>query len=312
MTSLGTEQASALRRILVDTVEHPVSPQPPRRPLIAGLIAVPLAAALVVGTVVFGPSPDAAQASEALRDAADRTISVSDPFVGEGEYLKITTEQAFLAYEVTADGDYSAYRSTTVTEVFVPASPGDDWVQRVTAQPATEFYGEASHAAAERDWANTVDNGVVQISRDSDGDFVHARELGGEVAAPVLPSDPEEALAFLYDMPYGNGTDEGALSYAAQLLRDGTMAAEQRSTLYQALALLPGIRITDGNAALDGRTGIAFSIDSDTTVPEIIVDPDTGQFIGQRSLTPAAQGAIPAGTVEDYTAVTTTVVDEVP
>ncbi len=312
MTSLGTEQASALRRILVDTVEHPVSPQPPRRPLIAALIAVPLAAALVVGTVVFSPNPDAAEASEALRDAADRTISVSDPVVGDGEYLKITTEESFLAYEVAADGEYSAYRSTSMTEVFVPASRGDDWVQRVTAQPATEFYGGASRAAAERDWANTVENGVVRIVRDSDGDFVHARELGGEITEPVLPSDPEDALAFLHEMPYGDGTDAGALSYAAQLLRDGTMAAEQRSTLYRALALLPGIRITDGNAALNGRTGIAFSIDSDTTVPEIIVDPDTGQFIGERSLTPAAQGAIPAGTVEYYTAVTTTVVDETP
>lgn len=312
MTSLGTEQATALRRMLVDTVEQPAPRRAPKRPLIAGLIAAPLALALVVGAVAFGPSPDAAQAAEALRDAANRTITVSDPVVGPGQYLKTTTEQAYLGYEVNAEGEYSAYRASTVTEVFTPADPEKDWVQRVTASPATDFYGEASHAAAKRDWASTVKDGVVRVTRATDGNFVHVRELGGDVEEQALPKDPKEALAFLHDAPYGKRTDAGALAYAAELLREGSMVAEQRSTLYRALALLPGIRITDGNASLNGRTGIAFSIDSDTSTPEILVDPATGQFIGERTLTPAAQGPIPAGTVEDYTAVTTTVVDEAP
>lgn len=309
MTSLGTEQTSALRRILVDTVE--AKPRP-RRSLLIALVAVPVAAALAVAVVVGGPSPQRAEAVEALRDAAAATITVSDPVVGPGEYLKISTEAAYLAYEVDADGDYTAYLSPSLTEVFVPAEAGTDWVQRVTAEPATEFYGEASRAAAERDWASTVEGGVVRIVRDPAGDFVHAAELGGAVPESELPADPEAALRYLHEQPYGDGTDVGALAYAAQLLRTGTMTAPERSTLYQALALLPGIRITDGNATLTGRTGIAFSLDADVTTPEIIVDPATGQFIGERTFTPATQGAIPAGTAMEYTAVTTSVVSEAP
>lgn len=312
MTTLGPDQTATLRRILIDSVEHPAPGRTPRRLAIAGLVAVPLAAVLAIGGLVLGPRGDSAQAADALRDAAERTISVSDPVVGPGQYLKITTEAAYLAYEADEAGTYTAYLSPSLTEVFMPADPGQEWVQRVTAEPATEFFGAASRAAAKRDWATTVENGAVQITRDPNGDFVHAAELGGDTPPRAMPDDPREALAFLHDRPYGDGTDAGALSYAAQLLREGTLTAPERSTLYRALAMLPGIRITDGNATLDGRTGIAFSLASTSTIPEIIVDPDTGLFIGERALIPSARDAIPAGTPESYTAVTTTVVEQAP
>lgn len=311
MTSLGHDQTTALRRVLVETVEHPTPQRAPRGPLITGLVAIPLVAALV-GALVIGANGGSAQAAEALRDAADRTITVSDPIIGRGQYLKITTEAAYLAYESDEAGVYTAYLSPSVTELFVPADREREWVQRVTAEPATEFFGAASRAAAERDWAATVENGVVRVTRDSNGDFVHATELGGDIQDVTMPEDPKDALAFLHERPYGDGTDSGALVYAAQLLREGTMTAPERSTLYRALAMLPRIRITDGNATLDGRRGIAFSLESDTTTPEIIVDPDTGLFIGERTLTRTAQDAIPAGTPESYTTVTTTVVDQAP
>ncbi|ROS30019.1 hypothetical protein EDF22_1778 [Rathayibacter sp. PhB127] len=311
MTSPGQDQTTALRSLLVETVEQSTAPRPARArgALITGLVAVPLAAALVLGVVVLDPGAGSAEASEALRSAADATITVEDPIVGAGQYLKITTEAAYLAYEVDADGDYTAYLSPSITEVFIPADAGTDWVQRVTAEPATAFYGEASRAAAERDWASTVQSGVVQITKDPEGDFVHAAELGGEVAEESLPTDPGEALAALRRLPWGDGTDAGALSGAAELLRSGTLTGAERSTLYRALAMIPGIRIADGSAVLDGRTGIAFSLDADADVPEIVIDPATGLFIGERTLTSSDQGAIPAGTEQQYTAVTTLVVD---
>lgn len=318
MTSLGPNQSAALRRILIDTVEqtrpHPVRDHRPtkRRALITGLIAAPVVAAIAITAVVVGPGVSQAEAAEALRNVADVTITTSDPVVGPEQFLKVTTEAAYLAYESDADGYYTAYLSPSVTEVFIPSDPEEQWVQRVTAEPATAFYGDASRAAAQRDWAETVRGGIVRVTRDAEGDFVHAAELGGDLTDIPMPENPDQALAFLHERPYGDGTDIGALSYAAQLLREGTMNANERSTLYRALALLPGIRITDGNAVLDGRTGIAFSLDADVNTPEIIVDPDTGLFIGERSLTVAATGAIPAGTEEEYTAVTTTVVNEAP
>ena len=311
-------QSAALRGILIDAVEQATSrpsrarQRKMRTSFLGALVAAPVAAAIAITAVAIGPGAASATAAEALRSAADVTITTSDPLVGPGQYLKVTTEAAYLAYESDADGQLSAYLSPSTTEVFIPSQPAQDWVQTVTAAPATEFYGDASRAAAQRDWAETVRGGVVRVSRAANGDFADAEELGGEIADVPLPSDPEQALGFLHERPYGDGTDSGALAYAAQLLRDGTMPAKQRSVLYQALALLPGIRISDENAVLDGRTGIAFSLDADASAREIIVDPTTGLFIGERVLTTTATGAIPAGIDQEYTAVSTTVVDDAP
>ena len=318
MTYPDPTQTAALRGILIDTVEQTAShhararQRKVRTPLLAALIAAPVAATLAITAVVVGPGVASATAAEALRSAADVTITTSDPVVRPGQYLKVTTEAAYLAYESGADGQLTAYLSPSKTEVFIPSQTGQEWVQKVTAEPATKFYGSASHAAAERDWAETVRGSVVRVVRAANGDFAQADELGGEIADVPLPDTPEQALAFLHERPYGDGTDAGALAYAAQLLREGTMPAHQRSVLYRALALLPGIRISDGKAVLDGRTGIAFSLNADAGGREIIIDPDTGRFIGERVLTTASNGAIPAGTDQEYTAVSTTVVDEAP
>lgn len=310
MTSLGPDQTTALRRLLIDTVEQPAPSRSPRRPLIPVLVAAPLTAILVVGFVLSGAGTPSASAADALRLAAGKTITVSDPVVGPGQYLRITTYAAYLAYEVDERGRYSAYLSPSSTEVFVPANPGSEWVQRTTAEPATAFFGSDSHAAYERDRAATLADGPVQVTRSMDGDFVHAAELGGAVPERTLPRQPEAALEFLRDTP--DPSDIGALAYAAQLLRGGTMSAADRAVLYRALALLPGIRISDGEANLNGRTGIAFSLQSDVETPEIIVDPDTGEFIGERTLTRVTQDAVPAGTVSSYTAVSTDVVESAP
>ena len=317
MTRLDPHTVAALRGLLRETVDEGVSPaarapqSTARRSLVVALVATPLAVALAITAVAVGPGTDSAAAA-ALREAATATIATSDPVVGPGQYLKVTTEAAYLAYEHDADGRLAAYLSPSTTDVFIPSDPDADWVQRITARRATEFYGDASHAAAQRDWEETLRGGIVRVTRDAEGDFAQSSELGGQIPDVPLPERPEDALAFLYKAPYGDGTDAGALRFAAQLLRDGTMPARERSILYEALALLPGIRITDGHAVLDGRTGIAFSLDPAVITTEIIVEPTTGLFLGERRLTVTTNGAIPAGSVEEYTAVATTVVNSAP
>lgn len=308
--SLETSQRDALRDILKHNAEQPI-PRRPHRVAIAAAIAGPVAIALVVVSVVV-PGRATAQAAEILRQAADQTITTSDPVVETGEFLKITTDAAYLAYESAADGNLTAYLSPSITEVWVPAGTGDDWVQRVTAERATAFYGGSARAAAERDWKSTVAGGVVRTTRAANGEFVEVHELGGEVDLGDLPDSPQAALNYLHSG--ADPTDAGALAFAAQLLRDGTMKAAERAVLYDALALLPGIRITDDTAVLDGRTGVAFSLDPVGVLDrqEIIIDPTTGQFIGERELATADQGAVPAGTSVAYTAVTVEVVNSAP
>ncbi|MFC0109133.1 hypothetical protein [Kibdelosporangium aridum] len=71
---------------------------------------------------------------------------------------------------------------------------------------------------------------------------------------------------------------------AADALRSGLLPAEVRSALYQALTRLRGLELTDSAANLDGHKGIALGIDDGERRREIIVDPGTGAFIGERQI----------------------------
>jgi hypothetical protein len=119
-----------------------------------------------------------------------------------------------------------------------------------------------------------------------------------------LPRDP----ARLYDRLAVDAAGEPAprwttLDNAATALHTGLLPADLRAALCKALALVPGIRVVDGTADLDGRGGVGFGVTDDYGfVHEIIVDPQTGRFIGERSTSPT-------GTELASTAVTVDVVD---
>ncbi|QEE61012.1 hypothetical protein FVA74_05060 [Salinibacterium sp. dk2585] len=270
-----------------------------------------MAAAIVAAGVIL-PGMPAAKAAEVLRVASAQTITVADPVVGPGQYLKVTTDAAYFAGESDANGTVTGYIAPSTTEVWMPSDNTENWVQRVTAKPATDFYGDGAQDAAQRDWESTLASGIVQVTHAANGRFIELRELGGDVDLGDLPDAPREALTYLRATT--DPSDEGVLHFAAELLRDGTMSAPQRAVLYEAIALLPSIRITQDTAVLDGRTGTAFSVEPTGAHDrlEIIIDPATGRYIGEREVTTTAMGAVPAGTTVSYSAVDTQVVSSAP
>jgi hypothetical protein len=132
-----------------------------------------------------------------------------------------------------------------------------------------------------------------------------------------LPRDPHALLAILNPtLPSGKPVGAGpALGSSVLILRSGLVPADLRAAIYQALALLPGLQVTDRSANLDGRVGVALGVDDEPTNirREIIIDPDTGQFIGERivQLRADARTGLPAGTLLDSSSVTTGVVGAV-
>ena len=83
----------------------------------------------------------------------------------------------------------------------------------------------------------------------------------------------------------------------ADLLRSGLVPADLRAALYRVLGKVPGLEITEQVANLDGKKGTAYGISDDGTRHDVIIDPATGQFIGERQITDEGFEGIPAGTV---------------
>ncbi|MEC3982780.1 CU044_5270 family protein, partial [Amycolatopsis sp. H20-H5] len=134
-----------------------------------------------------------------------------------------------------------------------------------------------------------------------------------------LPRDPQK----LYDLMAADPSVTakpafgGVLDIATRLLKTGTVPADLKESLYRAVAKIPDLRVTEQVANLDGRTGVALGVDpGDRTLRiEIIIDPATGEFIGQRFTQlkpyendPTSAGVKP-GTVTSSSSVKTTIVD---
>lgn len=307
--------AQGRNTLIEKMLDKPVLRRSRRRIQVAGFSALgtgALVTALVLTNVVGladwrgGAEPAAA---EALHSAALAAIESTDPVVGPGQYLLIETSA--VNGGMSDGGDYLYL---TKDELYVPADPQDDWVW--ARHPATVYqtFGPASEAASAH--VGDVHPGPQgELLEAPAGAFYGGEARQGTSDLEALPRDPVQLLNYIYRVTLGAGPspDGEALVFIADRLRTGTVPADLRAAFYEAAALIPGVTVTEGRATLDGRTGVAIGRDEGTIErQEIIIDPKTGLFIGERHVALSPVGDIPAGTVISWSAVKTSVADSAP
>jgi hypothetical protein len=282
---------------------------------LTSVAAAAVVAALITGDVVglAGWRGGAtAQAAEVLNNAAQITIKTADPTVNPGQYLKIQSTNVWSTTSVEADGSSYEWLDTEKSEMYIPADRGAEWVwQRSGRVPTTFFDAKTKDFVASQNIQPHP-----ELLRAASGAFYGSP--GGPFATDMStrPRDPYRLLNSIYKQTLGHGpsVDGEALVFIADLLRTGIVPADLRAALYKAAAMIPGVTITEGQANLNGRTGVAIgrSEGSVTGRQEIIIDPETGQLIGERAILTEPHGSIPAGTAATWTAIETTVVSEAP
>jgi RNA polymerase sigma-70 factor (ECF subfamily) len=127
------------------------------------------------------------------------------------------------------------------------------------------------------------------------------------------PRDPKKLLAAIEA-----AQEKGALQKAdrptlafltiAEVMSSGYVPADLRAALYRAARLIPGITLSS-KAELDGRKGVSVSAPSPYGIlqQEIVFDPKTGGFIGEREIVKKPVGDakhLPVGSVYSSTSVT--------
>jgi hypothetical protein len=279
----------------------PLKDKPTPRPRIARRVLLGATAA-VVGTLAVGQisvTAQSAHAADVLRATAAQTMTFVDPVAKPGEYLLVHTHANWRFSSQDASGNISTGMNAQTIDVYVPGNRDEDWV-------------------LDRDWGSIspapVDDEVI---RAKDGHF-----YGG----PWTPLNDEELDALprdgqaLYDhfnAQYQGGSasrDENNFVRITDLLRLGLVPADLRSGLYDALALIPGVTASE-QANFDGKVGVAIG----RTEPlrageraEIIIDPDTGLVIGERSIMTVAAFGFGSNDVVGHTAIDYRIVDEAP
>jgi hypothetical protein len=274
-----------------------------------------------------------ASAATVLKSAAVETLGSSDPVVGPGQYLLVQTNAVNLVQgsieadraKIEANGgsieeeDLVSYVEGARDDLYIPANRDDEWVWVRYTRTPVETFGPRSEALAQEalvvfpDQTMRLPGGAFDGGSAIDSYYIGTEPVRGYDA---LPRDPQQLLATIYELTVGMGPspDGEALVWIADRLRSGTVPADLRAALYEAAAKIPGVTITEQQATLGGTTGIA--IGRDETVngfrQDIIIDPATGQFIGERMVLLTGYGDVPEGTVMNSTSVTTTVVDSAP
>ncbi len=278
--------------------------------------AAAVVAALIAGDVIglAGWRGGAtAQAAEVLNNAAQTTIKTTDPVVLAGQYLRIKSTNVWGTYTNEADGSQYRWLDTEKSDMYIPADRSAEWVWQRSGRVPTTFFDAKS-----KDYA--LKQGIQpypELLRARNGAFYGSPGWWEATDLSKLPRDPNRLLNSIYKQTLGQGqsVDGQALVFIADLLRTGVVPAELRAALYKAAAMIPGVTVTEGQANLDGRTGVAIGRLEEgpaKTRQELIIDPKTGLLIGERSVLTQPQEGIPAGTATTWTAIETSVSNTAP
>ncbi|MFV9423496.1 CU044_5270 family protein [Microbacterium sp. S1037] len=322
------------RAALLRAIEAPATApgRRPRRPWMWVGSAVAATCALT-GVFVFGgalgaPGGADPAAAAVLGAAATAARDVVDPVVGPGQYLEVRTDAIYAASGTTeADTEEARERDTTteasdvtsflerdLRALWVPADRSADWIEVRCARVPVQTFGPRSETFAAE--SGGVEDNARQVFPGGKTEYGAPITMLDADSAADLPRDPHQLLERIYQENgnAGPSRDGEALVWLADRLRSGTVPAELRSVFYDTAALIPGVTITEEQATLNGRTGTAIGRDEGENGfrQDIIIDPATGEFIGERQVLLRPGADMPAGTATGSTSVTTTVVDAVP
>ncbi|MEU4762370.1 CU044_5270 family protein [Actinosynnema sp. NPDC023794] len=285
----------------------------------AAVVVLLVAGALIAQTVSFGPpAPATAEAVRTLDRAAAQSVGAVDEPVGPGQYRYVATHAWWMGTS-SVEGKVFARLTEHLLETWAPANPRDEWLLRrdVTGNEqwvvGTKEEAEAAGVADQRglpegEWRATCGDFFGESKCQDPGSWQNPT---AEWQAS-LPTDPDALFARLRaDAPDNDAGDAALFAYAADALRSGLVGKDVRAAIYQALTRIGGLEVTEERANLGGRVGIALGVDDGERRREIIIDPETGRFIGERVVATDDVQDFEAGTVLEFTAVSTGVVDAI-
>lgn len=294
-----------------------------RRTGLAAGVAAAAAAALILPTVQWSDSTQPAATVNAavaqlLNRAADH-IKSTDLHVPAGKFLYIREDAWWGAIEQ----DKYFYVQKNVLETWVPADWHDEWLQKrrftgdikwIYGTPADVPVGQLTTLPGP-----AVMHGACGMWSSDSLNMCSAPGYWSGPTLPWLAAVPTTAGG-VYDSLYDESNHEGKsdgtypsmLLNAASGLKSGLLPSNVRANLYRAMASIPGIKITDTAMDLDGRSGVGFTMTDPRGAGsyQIVIDVNTGTFLGERSLMTQQDGRTPAGTETGRTSVYFSIADK--
>ncbi|WP_199191339.1 CU044_5270 family protein [Amycolatopsis sp. CA-126428] len=269
-----------------------VAQQRPPAPAPGPIAAPPVRTTTAVPTSA-APDVRLMSAVQVLTRAADLTVGAADQPVGPGQF-RYVGEHTWVQRGVQINGG-AGYTYLWEQEVdrWIPADEHDVWQETRKILSTGKFLGgSVPQSQAPEPAIEDTDQGQWQGRC---GDFFpkakppkkcgDASDWDSPAFYATLPHDPAALYAKLQQLTKARGSTPSVMfHFGIEILRAGQMPAQLRAQWYRALAKIPGITVQAAEANLDGRTGIALGLDDRHEIRQLIIDPATGGFIGERTI----------------------------
>jgi hypothetical protein len=263
-----------------------------------------------------------ALAAQTLNRAANIVANRPDPPIPAGQYQYIRVHSWNMGGADSAGGGSTvAVLQESIREVWRPSRYTEQWLERRTITGRRKVILGTRRQVRAAGLLSPVPAPIVWRARcagyGSSRPCAGSADRGGwDVPTPqwiaTLPRGPRELYARLRRDALIDGHDDAhMLVTAADALRSGLLPADVRAALYRALTYVPHLDVTARTANLDGVSGTALGMNSQDSGSrlEIIVDPATGRFIGERETQiDSVPGGLQAGTLIRSSSVSTTIV----
>jgi hypothetical protein len=249
------------------------------------------------------------------KNPVDRIRATDEP-LSPGQFRYVHEHQWWSEWSETEYVRKLEYRY----EIWVPAQERQVWMERrETTGRSVLLNGSEKQAHAEGvdPPERTVETyraacGEYFAPKDRPCEFIASFAHPNQAYMASMTRDPDELLAQLREMTEGGrkGTpDSMAFQLVSGFLHERWVPADLRMVFYRVLAKLPMIEIAENVPNLAGRKGTSFAVRDKDFRREIIVDPGTGQVIGERWRMVRTQNGMKAGTVVADSSLETVVVD---
>jgi hypothetical protein len=300
-------------RVLTD-IGRPPGRAMPRRPrpgfgrrlVITGSLAVALAAALFTASTLrlWGTSPAAsAQAAEILRRAA--VAAQQQPTLAAGPAQFVYVESLESAAAMTGDA------SGRITSVHVDTSLYEEWNSASGTRNGLQRMQPRSPSSPGRpagSWQTTALPGCRNGRPNPAAGAAMALPAGRCVPQPAyqagLPRSARAMSAYLYRNSHGqNPPAVQAFITAGDLIRGSYVRPAALAALFAAVAQIPGVSVAHHALNAAGQRGVAVQQTYRGISAQLIFNPRTYAFIGERQVAIGASSGLRVGTVLDSTAI---------
>ncbi|WP_188190231.1 CU044_5270 family protein [Nonomuraea sp. SYSU D8015] len=230
-----------------------------------------------------------------------------------GQYILIESDTMYPSYAYGKNGEESRHLYRTHRKIWQSVDGGKDGLLMIKGLDPKPWPGRElppSDVTGERETGWTA---LPSCPGRQDGRTDYAY-------MSTLPADAAAMREHLYKRSTESegkdiSADMAAFTYVGDLVRETYLPKAQRDALFEAAKAIPGVEVAEGVEDSAGRKGVALGRrDPQGTLTQIIFDPATHMFLGERQTVVEDKGVgAPAGSVLALTAqLNVSVVDELP